>query len=108
MSQIAKGLSVSLAEWDRESISRKSQTAQTIPAINIIHPMMVSGIKKMPILLNQGKRMIFIICFKPVVQPIQFLHHSSHTSRKPVGLSVYWCGQSGFGAVQFYREVCWF
>jgi hypothetical protein len=53
MSQIAKGLSVSLAEWDRESISRKRYTIPKTVAISIIQPMKETGKKKIPVLLNQ-------------------------------------------------------
>jgi hypothetical protein len=49
-----KFIIVSLTEWDLPSIFIKQQTANTIPANNIIQPTTVAGIKNIPIRLNQG------------------------------------------------------
>lgn len=51
----AKFISVSLAECDLLSISMNEYIANAIPAARIIHPAIAAGMKKMPVLLNQGK-----------------------------------------------------
>jgi len=50
-----KFIMVSLTECDLPSMSIKLKTAKTNPNNNIIQPIIDAGIKKIPILLNQGK-----------------------------------------------------
>lgn len=50
-----KFIMVSLTECDLPSMSIKLKTAKTNPNNNIIQPIIDAGIKKIQILLNQGK-----------------------------------------------------